>query len=211
MPWVRFDDDFPINRKVAGLSDAAYRLHSSAIFWCARNLTDGFLPKGDLDDVCARVRTPARFAAECVRREVWHDARENCASEKCAAPVDKPGWVIHDYLEFQPSKEQVMRDREAARIRQERWKAKRFGQANAVTNGVSDAVDNTAPPRPERKRGGQAAPAANGRAARTGATAAAYDKPPWCGVCDPETRLTGPSDHPHRCLACHPLRAESVP
>lgn len=58
MPWVRFDDQFPIHRKVDGLSDAAYRLHTSAIFWCARNLTDGFVSEEDLDGVTARVRTP---------------------------------------------------------------------------------------------------------------------------------------------------------
>jgi hypothetical protein len=30
-------------------------------------------------------------------------------------------------------------------------------------------------------------------------------KPPWCGQCDPDTRLTGDPDHPARCLSCHPL------
>lgn len=71
MPWVRFDDQYPIHRKVAGLSDAAFRLHSAAIFWSARNGTDGFVPQDDLDQVCARVRDPARFAAECVKRGLW--------------------------------------------------------------------------------------------------------------------------------------------
>ena len=40
---LRFDDQFPIHRKVSGLSDAAFRLHVEAIFWCDRNLTDGFI------------------------------------------------------------------------------------------------------------------------------------------------------------------------
>jgi hypothetical protein len=30
-------------------------------------------------------------------------------------------------------------------------------------------------------------------------------KPPWCGMCDRDTRLTGPDDAPHRCINCHPL------
>ena len=111
MPWVRFDDQYPIHRKVDGLSDAAFRLHTSAIFWSARNLTDGFVSREDLDGVTARVRTPARFAAECVRRGVWHGALEPCDSEKCPGPVDNDGWIIHDYWWYQPTKEQVRRDR----------------------------------------------------------------------------------------------------
>ena len=53
MPWVRFDDQYPIHRKVAGLSDTAFRLHSAAIFWCVRNGTDGFVPEEDLDLVAS--------------------------------------------------------------------------------------------------------------------------------------------------------------
>ena len=162
MPWVRFDDQYPIHRKVDGLSDAAFRLHTSAIFWSARNLTDGFVSREDLGGVTARVRTPERFAAECVARGVWHDARQPCPSEKCPGPVDADGWVIHDYWEFQPSKEQVMRDREAAAQRQAKWRAKHNGSSNAVTNAVSAS----SPPRPPLKGGG-----ASARATRKGANA----------------------------------------
>ena len=219
MPWVRFDDIFPIHRKVDRLTDAAYRLHTSAIFWCARNLTDGFVSEEDLDGVTARVRTPARFAAECVKREVWHFAGQQCPSEKCPAPVDKDGWVIHDYWEYQPSKEQVLRDREAAARRQKRWREARNPQAgiaadlgnphihrpgtqsNGSSNGVTNAVTNTTPPRPERKRGGNSThPGVNGRASPPGSPV--HAKPPWCGQCDERTRLTG--DPPRRCT-CHPL------
>ena len=153
MPWVRFDDQFSIHRKVAGLSDAAFRLHVSAIFWSARNLTDGFLPREDLDDVCARVRTPERFAAECVHREAWHPPGEPCDSPKCPAPVEGDGWVIHDYFEYQPSKEQVMRDRESAAKRQAKWRAAH----NGVSNGSSNGVTNATPTRPPLK--GEGAPA----------------------------------------------------
>jgi hypothetical protein len=146
VPWVRFDDQFPIHRKVDGLSDAAYRLHTSAIFWSARNLTDGFVSREDLDGVTARVRTPARFAAECVKRGVWHGARQSCPSEKCPGPVDSDGWVIHDYWEYQPSKAQVTRDRGATARRQAKWRASHNGGSNAVTN----AVTNTTPARPGR-------------------------------------------------------------
>ena len=107
MPWVRYDDQYPIHRKVAGLSDTAFRLHTAAIFWCARNGTDGFVPEEDLDQVCAQVRAPARFASECVKRGTWHPAAHACTSENCPEPRDAQGWVIHDYLEYQPTKDEA--------------------------------------------------------------------------------------------------------
>lgn len=147
MPWVRFDDQFPIHRKVARLSDAAFRLHVSAIFWCARNLTDGCVSEEDLDDVCARVRTPARFATELVERGVWHEAGHPCASQQCAAPVGGGGWVIHDYLDYQPSGLRVRADRSANADRQKRWR-ETHADRNASSNGVSNGGSNAAPSRP---------------------------------------------------------------
>jgi len=164
MPWVRFDDQYPIHRKVDGLSDAAFRLHTSAIFWSARNLTDGFVSEEDLGGVTARVRTPARFAAECVAKDNWHDSRYPCPSEKCPAPVDDSypqGWVIHDYWEYQPSKQQVVKERQASALRQKRWKEKHYhspSSSNGSSNAVTHAVSNPAPPRPEGKRGRGNAP-----------------------------------------------------
>jgi hypothetical protein len=221
MPWVRFDDQFTIHRKVDGLSDAAFRLHTSAIFWSARNLTDGFVSREDLDGVSARVRTPDRFAAECVIRGVWHLGDEECPSEKCPAPVDGDGWVIHDYWEFQPSKVQVVRDRQAAARRQAKWREsrnpqvnpqgypqggtaadlhnphihRREGQSNARSNGVTNAVSASSPPRPERKRGGKAPPRASSARAvarSAGSDAACHPfKPDPNGTCEtcglPET------------------------
>lgn len=169
MPWVRFDDQFPINRKIAGLSDAAYRFHSSAIFWCARNLTDGFVAAEDVRDVMqSRCRSRAKLVHECCTRGVWHDAKEDCPSEQCPAPVDDSypqGWVIHDYWEYQPSKAQVTRDRKATAQRQKRWRDRHGneesppggGSRNGVTgvdsNGVSHGVNNAAPSRPVTTNG----------------------------------------------------------
>lgn len=172
MPWVRFDDQFSIHRKVSRLSDAAFRLHVSAVFWCARNLTDGVVPEEDLEDVCARVRTPERFVAELLSRGLWHEAGAACDSPKCPAPTHD-GWAIHDYLEFQPSKDTVAKDRESNARRQKAWRDRKLQgsyakpERNGVTNGASHGVTNTAPTRPdppptEERVGG--APASHGGA-----------------------------------------------
>lgn len=69
MPWVRFDDQFPIHRKVRGLSDPAYRLCSEAIFWCARNGTDE-LPEAELRSI-THLRRPRKHVLVLVERELW--------------------------------------------------------------------------------------------------------------------------------------------
>lgn len=145
MTWVRLDDMFTIHRKVAGLSDAAFRLHVSALCWSARNLMDGFVPEADLEDVCARVRTPSRFAAECVRRGAWHPARQPCESRYCPEPVDEDGWRLHDYFEYQFSKEQVIHTRETNREKQKRHRSR----VNGVSNPVTDPVSHDTPARPD--------------------------------------------------------------
>jgi hypothetical protein len=146
MPWVRFDDTFPTHRKVDGLSDAAFRLHVSAIFWCARNLTDGAVPEEDLDLVTARVRTPARFAADLVRRELWHESGHDCPD--CPQPTD--GWMIHGYLEFQPSKERVLAERRGSAERQRAWRDRhKPSPSNGSSNAVSNGGTNSAPSRPD--------------------------------------------------------------
>jgi hypothetical protein len=138
MPWVRFDDHYPVNRKVDGLSDTAFRLHTSAIFWCARNLTDGAVPEGDLELVTARVRAPLRFATELVSRGLWHEAGYQCDSEDCP-PSSVSGWVIHDYFEYQPTKQKVVADRADNAERQRKYRERQASQeGNEASNGVTN-------------------------------------------------------------------------
>ena len=125
MPWVRFDDQFPIHRKVAGLTDARYRLANEAVFWSARNLTDGRIAVDELQQI--RTRAKRSDADDLVRRGIWHTADQSCESEHCPPP-GPDGWVIHDYWEYQPSKDKVLREREAARKRQQLWRDQQRGK-----------------------------------------------------------------------------------
>lgn len=161
MPWVRFDDAYPINRKVAGLKDGPFRVHTEAICWAARNLTDGIIRAGEL----GQIRTgAARHIGDLVARDLWHPADSVC--ESCAQALDEAGctppadgWVIHDYLRFQPSRGKVHTDRAAKTERQRRW-------LDRVRHGVAGSVDaSIAPtphpnPHPPRRKAGAGAPAA---------------------------------------------------
>jgi hypothetical protein len=175
--WVRLDDQFPIHRKVSVLTDAAYRLHTEAICWCARNGTDGLIRRDELATLGQRARP--RLVGELVSRGVWHHSGHDC--DRCVHPAD--GWVIHDYLTYQPTREEVERERAAKAERQRRWlekrrngrpskepsgDASRDGSKEASRDGPED--DAPLPPRPEGKRGGSpvAPPAAFGDGAPAG-------------------------------------------
>jgi hypothetical protein len=150
MPWVRFDDQYPIHRKVKPLSDSEYRFHTEAIFWCARNLTDGFVPAEDVSDVSA-VRRPHRVLPRLVARGLLHEPGQVCDSPNCPPAPGGDGWMIHDYFDYQPSKLKVREGREAKRVRQQRWLAKQNGRQRDASQ---DASGDAPPPRPAPKEGG---------------------------------------------------------
>ncbi|MFI8206846.1 hypothetical protein [Streptomyces sp. NPDC085937] len=130
MPWVKLDDRFPSHRKIALLSDRAFRLHVSAICWCAENLTDGRIADRELALV-TRVRGVKATAKQLEDAGLW-DRTED-------------GWVIHDYLDYNPSREQVLLERKKNAERQERFRRRKNGKPtppndsdrNARSNGVT--------------------------------------------------------------------------
>jgi hypothetical protein len=183
LTWVRRDDQASIHRKVAPLDDGCYRLWSEAIEWCSRNGTDGRIAPDELAEI--KRGTPAR-ATVLVGRELWHVAGYVCDSDKCP-PSGVDGWVIHDYLDYNPSKAQVRAELAAKAERTRRWRERRArdpgGDASrdGSRNGhrdVSDAsrdgpvmLPRPVPPRPEGRRGvdaPQQPPAADGGEAPAG-------------------------------------------
>ncbi|MCF6467359.1 hypothetical protein FAF44_02880 [Nonomuraea sp. MG754425] len=134
MPWVRVDDQFPVNRKVRPLSDRAFRLYVSALCWCNANLTDGVIGARELMYV-SDVSSPRRYADELVNAGLWSKTND--------------GWQIHDYLEYQHSAIKVREGREAKKARQERWlesqRQTREAQQDA-SQGASQDVSGDDPP-----------------------------------------------------------------
>ena len=89
MTWVKLDDTMPDNPKVAMLSLPSRWAYISSICFAARNKTDGFIPATSLGAVYAT----AKYAAELEAGGLW---------EPC-----KGGWVIHDFLKHNRSREQM--------------------------------------------------------------------------------------------------------
>jgi hypothetical protein len=88
-PWLRLDAGFPEHPKVIGLTDAAFRLHVSALCYARRNLTDGDIPSGWPPQRLGRA-IPALVGAN-----LW------------VPDPSGAGWVIHGYLDWQTSRADV--------------------------------------------------------------------------------------------------------
>ncbi|MHB9857669.1 hypothetical protein [Streptomyces sp. YIM S03343] len=132
MPWVKLDDRFPTHRKVALVSDRAFRLYVSALCWSSENLTEGKILDRELPLV-ARIRGVKAAAKELEDARLW-DRIEG-------------GWVIHDFLEYNPDRARVQADRDANAARQkafrERKRAEREAARNGERNGVTGEAQNT--------------------------------------------------------------------
>lgn len=94
MTWMKVDDGLFSHPKMFDAPDCAAALWLRAGSWAAKNLTDGFVPEGMAMRLCD---DPQRAVEELVARGLWNR-------------VDG-GFVFHDWLDFNPSKEKVLDDR----------------------------------------------------------------------------------------------------
>lgn len=109
MPWFKVDDGFHGHPKVMDLSLAAVGLWTLAGSWCAKYLTDGFVP----DKTVLRLGGTVEAAAELHSADLW----EGCAG----------GWQFKDWADYQPTKEEVEAERAAARERMKKVRASKKG------------------------------------------------------------------------------------
>jgi hypothetical protein len=148
MAWTRIDDSFYDHPKAARTSLAAIGLWTKALSYCARHLTDGFVPTLIVIDLARLPKDEALgLARELVHARLWK-------------AVGVKGFKFHDYLEYNPSAKALQAHRATTAARQRRWVAKRSGQqtseskpptnpvnrvSNASTNGVGNTPTNAAP------------------------------------------------------------------
>src|SRR5438309_2572507 len=99
MPWVKIDDHFDEHEKVDAISDAAFRLHISAMCFAARNLTDGDLSSHRARMLASRWTNGSELINELEMCQLWE--------------VREDGWHIHDFEEYNTSKEKVKARRES--------------------------------------------------------------------------------------------------
>lgn len=113
MPWLKLDDGMGSHRKTRRLlrrnTDglASFGLHALALLHCSEYLTDGFVEADFVEDTLddARVRGKQRdsIVEALVKGGQWE--------------VADGGWMVHGYLEHNPSREEVEARRANDRVR----------------------------------------------------------------------------------------------
>jgi hypothetical protein len=122
--WVRVDEHFPNHPKVLALGRdrlAGMGLWLIGLCYCNEYLTNGFIPEHMLP-----VRS-VKLARRLVEAGLW-DAVDG-------------GYRMHDFDEYQPTREYVLEKRAKTTERVRRWRDNttgRFG-GNGVGNGVGNA------------------------------------------------------------------------
>lgn len=99
MAWANLDDQFPKHPKVVGLTDGAFRLHVSGICYCAQYLTDGVVDADTVPLLMPRYRK--QHLDELLTKGRWIRHGDD--------------YEIHDYLDWNRSREQVEAERERKR------------------------------------------------------------------------------------------------
>lgn len=109
MPWFKVDDAFHGHPKVMELSPAAVGVWTLAGSWCANYLTDGEIKL----PIVRRLGGDDEMVQELVDAGLW---------------IDNGGtYQFKDWDEYQPLKDEVMAERNAARDRMKAVRAKKKG------------------------------------------------------------------------------------
>jgi len=127
MPWVKLDDKYPDHPKIDAVGPLAAWLHTCALAYCARHLTDGFIPAGtvgklanfaglslngapvQVSDLVVRLTKPLPIPGDSLSA-LWDEV--------------EGGYQIHDYLEYNPSRAETLAAREKDTTRKRRGTGK---------------------------------------------------------------------------------------
>lgn len=137
MPWLRVDDAMWRNRKVMPVSPLAKCLWVWAMGYSADQLTDGRLTLVDM-----------RQVATATGLDDWEGpVKELFASGLMESDAECP-YIIHDYLDYNPSREQVLKERAENARRQADWKSGKRHEAtptDATADSITNSVSNKCP------------------------------------------------------------------
>lgn len=101
MGWVKLDDDFFRNPKARAVGVDGRALHVASMCWCAGQVNDGRFPESDVPVIAALAGVHPDLAEVLFKYGLWE--------------TPEPGVVqVHDYLAYNPSREQVIARRDRA-------------------------------------------------------------------------------------------------
>lgn len=110
MGWSRFDDEYDSNPKMVTVGLAAQGLHARAVCYSRRHLTDGRVPSAWV---------VGQLASDPVLTAKQQRAVVGLLVEHNAFGAVDSGYLVHDFLDFQPSREHVESQRKEDRLRKD--------------------------------------------------------------------------------------------
>lgn len=105
MPWFKVDDGLAFHTKSLAAGNAAMGLWVRAGSWSSQQLTDGFVPTP-----IARQLGTRGEARRLVEAGLWIEKDD--------------GYLFHEFEQRNPTRVQVLAEREANRLRQEKGRAR---------------------------------------------------------------------------------------
>jgi hypothetical protein len=111
MPWLKLDDNFITNPKLLSVQATYKALYFWMCGYSAKELTDGVIERPLLPII----------AAMCGVSD-WQDGVNALVAARLLE-VDGENYRIHDYLEYNPTRDQVLQDRAEAKERMQKLRS----------------------------------------------------------------------------------------
>lgn len=149
MGWAKLDDAYPHHPKLLEAGEAGLALDVCGICYVAKHETDGFIPEAALP-LLGPVKNPKRAAAALVKVGRWERDEE------------RKGWIVHDYLDYNPAAQDRENERRKARERManaRRNNGRSSGEPRENFSGSSPnpdpapPTDEETPPTPQQAGG----------------------------------------------------------
>lgn len=123
MSWAKLDDGFYDHPKVLGASLEAVGLFCRSLSYCSRHATDGHVTLAVCTWLANDSVTAQRLAEELVTLKLWERNGD--------------GYVIHDFLVYNPSSKALERQRNLTKLR-----VRALRERNAVTEPLPSGTRN---------------------------------------------------------------------
>src|SRR5512146_2680288 len=101
MPWIKLDDQWMDHPKIIRAGRDARDVWLASITWCAKHLTDGYFPAEMLPTFCFMAGVDVANCQDFARTLL----------DTCLWDIDGEQYRVHDYLDYNPTKEQTLATR----------------------------------------------------------------------------------------------------
>lgn len=100
MTWIKVETTIRSHPKFLRIGPEACWLYVCGVMYCQDNLTDGFIPREQVGLLYPFPRT-SRLVRVLLWAQLWQQTEQ-----------PSPGYLIHDYLQWNMSREQVLKQRQ---------------------------------------------------------------------------------------------------